>query len=172
MPALAEKIHQENQNSPPVVINLRGLATGNPATDPVNSYIYAEYLYQLGLIDDIDRDRFLQMEEDFKDLIAQEEWSEAQAVNNLELNEALIRIGCTYAYDFRQCFNDPEEDNYADYVNLDSTRLAIHVGDTPFGSQSGSVYGHLYEDIPQSVKPRVETLLEAGYAVRCAAPYR
>jgi hypothetical protein len=48
-------------------------------------------------------------------------------------------MGCPYYYDIRQCEFDPEEDNYAIYVQLEETRKAIHVGDRAFGSQAWTI---------------------------------
>ena len=69
-------------------------------------------------------------------------------------------MGCSYYLDIRQCREDPEESNYNDFVNMESTRKAIHVGDVPFGGQSGDVYNSLIEDIMKSQRFNVEFLLE------------
>ncbi len=53
-------------------------------------------------------------------------------------------MGCTYTLDFTQCYADPEEDNYADYVDLDSTRLAAHVGDIRYQAVNLSSARHLF----------------------------
>ena len=54
---------------------------------------------------------------------------------SLELSYFLGAMGCSNHLDVRNCNNPAEENNYADYVNLESTRRAIHVGDIPFGAQ-------------------------------------
>ena len=46
-----------------------------------------------------------------------------------ERHEFLGAMGCGYMYDVRQCDEDPEEENYKEYADCDTTRLAIHVGD-------------------------------------------
>ena len=69
-------------------------------------------------------------------------------------------MGCSYYLDIRQCREDPEENNYNDFVSKESTRKAIHVGDVPFGAQSGAVYNALTEDIMKSQRFNVEFLLE------------
>ncbi len=69
MPAISHKIHEENQESPEIFINLQGLAIGNGAIDPVNSYIYGDYMYQVGLVDEKDREIMLEMEADFKEAV-------------------------------------------------------------------------------------------------------
>ena len=58
---------------------------------------------------------------------------------SLELSYFLGAMGCSNHLDVRNCNNPAEENNYADYVNLESTRRAIHVGDIPFGAQVRSI---------------------------------
>ena len=55
---------------------------------------------------------------------------------SLELSYYLGNMGCSNHLDVRNCHNAAEENNYADYVNLETTRKAIHVGDIPFGDQA------------------------------------
>ena len=79
---------------------------------------------------------------------------------NAEVSYFLGKMDCNYYLDIRQCKEDPEEANYEDFVNLESTRLAAHVGDIPFGAQSGTVYNKLIADIFVSQKETIEFLLE------------
>ncbi len=51
---------------------------GNPTIDPYTATIYAEYMYQVGMIDEIDREEFLQLEDQFKEYVEQEDWLSAQ----------------------------------------------------------------------------------------------
>ena len=78
----------------------------------------------------------------------------------MELSYYLGAMGCSNHLDVRSCINAAEENNYADFVNLETTRRAIHVGDLCFGCQSGDVYNNLIPDIPKSTRPVVEYLLE------------
>ena len=41
---------------------------------------------------------------------------------NQEFGVFLNAMDCPYYYEIRQCETDPEENNYADYVTLQSTR--------------------------------------------------
>ncbi len=81
MPAISHKIHQENQESPEIFINLQGLAIGNGAIDPVNSYIYGDYMYQVGLVDEQDREIMLEMEADFKEAVEDGDYLLAREVS-------------------------------------------------------------------------------------------
>jgi vitellogenic carboxypeptidase-like protein len=51
VPAITHRIHTENQNSPAVKINLKGMAIGDGWSDPVNMLNYGDYLYNVGLLD-------------------------------------------------------------------------------------------------------------------------
>ena len=106
-----------------------------------------------------------------------------------EVNYFLSAMGCNYYLDYRQCHEDPEESNYNDFVNMDATRRvrvilyyvvkgftlttmlnnfqAIHVGDVPFGGQSGDVYSALTEDIMKSQRFNVEFLLDRYRVTIC-----
>ncbi len=55
-------------------------------------------------------------------------------------------MGCPYVYEATMCENDPEEDNYEEYIEDSETRKAIHVGDTPFGTESGLVFARMEGD--------------------------
>ncbi len=76
------------------------------------------------------------------------------------MNSFLFEMGCTYHLDWTECHESEEEGDYAEYVNLDATRMAAHVGDVPFGAQSGQVYNHLIGDFIRSERETVEALLE------------
>ncbi len=74
----------------------------------------------------------------------------------MEMSYYLDAMGCSNHLDVRECHSPAEDNNYADFVNLDSTRRAAHVGDVPFGAQSGDVYSYLIPDICQSTRPVLE----------------
>ena len=58
------------------------------------------------------------------------------------------------------CSTDPDENNYEEYIQYDDTRRAIHVGDRPFGTQSGDVYNSMIDDFMRSERENVEFLLD------------
>lgn len=69
-------------------------------------------------------------------------------------------MGCPYYYEITMCTTDPDEDNYAEYIQYDETRKAIHVGGRPFGTQSGDVYNSMIDDFMRSERANVEFLLD------------
>ena len=71
VPAIAYKIHIENQNSPKIRVNLKGLASGNGLTDPISQLGYGEVLFHLGLIVAQERSFIAQEEAESEELILQ-----------------------------------------------------------------------------------------------------
>eukprot|EP00095_Tigriopus_kingsejongensis_P005173 maker-scaffold237_size242172-snap-gene-1.30 protein:Tk05173 transcript:maker-scaffold237_size242172-snap-gene-1.30-mRNA-1 annotation:"venom serine carboxypeptidase" len=159
VPAISKRIHDENQVSD-FKINFQGLGIGNGAMSPVDSNVYGEYLYQVGLVDEIVRDELLRQEANMKQHVADEEYFQAWLSWNTEINYFLGRMGCSYTLGINQCDAYPEENNYEDFVNKETTRKAAHVGDIRFAYQSGQVYDHLRNDIFVSQKETVEFLLD------------
>ena len=70
------------------------------------------------------------------------------------------RMGCPNPYDSRLCEDDPEEYNYEEYVELPSTRKAIHVGERPFGEQRDELEWKMRNDRMASQKAELEFLLD------------
>ena len=50
---------------------------------PPDSFIYGDYLFELGLVDDVARQDLLEMEQGMKDAAASEQWREAWEVSSL-----------------------------------------------------------------------------------------
>ena len=65
VPRIAKKIHDENPNAD-LKINLAGLGIGDGFMSPQDSSIYAEYLFQAGLVGETERDDLLDYEADMK----------------------------------------------------------------------------------------------------------
>ena len=80
--------------------------------------------------------------------------------NSNEYSLITEAMGCPYLYDSRTCEYPPEEDNYAVYVQTETTRKAIHVGDLCFGCQSGDLYNNFITDLMQSQRDDVEYLMD------------
>ena len=158
VPTISKKIHDENEIEQR--INFKGLAVGNGAMAPPDCHVYGDFLYQLGLIDQNTREGCKSHEAAMKNYTANGQWTLAWLEWNAEVNLFLGEMGCNYYLDHTQCHEEYEEGNYNDYVNKESTRIAAHVGDIPFGKQSGEVYNKLIPDIMKSEKETVEFLLE------------
>lgn len=72
----------------------------------------------------------------------------------------MFKLGCSDVYDISICNEPPEDDNYEEFLNLQTTRKAIHVGNRPFGGQSSDVYYSMLDDFMRSERETLEFLLE------------
>ena len=98
--ALAYKIHQENQRSPFISINLRGFLLGTPFIDPPKQLDYGNFFYSIGIIGEKERNFFQQLEKVTLDLVRKQRWTDAFKVklfsltNNIELMCGCVSIVC------------------------------------------------------------------------------
>jgi vitellogenic carboxypeptidase-like protein len=60
---------------------LKGLAIGDGLVDPPNQIDYGDFLYQVGLLDDSDRDLVIERTELAKVAMDNEQWHQATDVN-------------------------------------------------------------------------------------------
>ncbi|XP_054156696.1 probable serine carboxypeptidase CPVL [Oppia nitens] len=164
VPAIAYKIHTEGNASN---INLKGIAIGDGLCDPATQSAYGDFLYQIALLDENQRDFFNAEENKAVDYINKEQYFEAFKIFDLLLNGDLINstsyftnsTGLTFYYNFLMGSAPEEFGYYPKYLGLESTRRAIHVGNLPF-SEGNIVEQHLLNDIMKSVKPWISTLLD------------
>lgn len=55
---------------------------------------------------------------------------------------------------------------YTQWLEKPSVRKDIHVGNLKYSDISMKVHQYLYEDMPKTIKPWLETLLDANYKVK------
>ena len=65
VPRISKKIHDENPGAD-IKINLSGLGIGDGFMSPPDSSVYAEYLFNLGLVGEKERDSLLKWEDEMK----------------------------------------------------------------------------------------------------------
>jgi len=159
VPTIARKIDSENPTAD-LKINLKGVGIGDGFMSPPDSAIYGDELYQMGLIDGTTRDECLSLEALMQNYAANGQWLQAWVTWSNNLGLANSAMGCPYYYDTRICEFPPEEDNYAIYLQYDTTRKAIHVGDLCFNCQSGAVYNSMLDDFMRSQRDDVEYLMD------------
>ncbi|CAF3843354.1 unnamed protein product [Rotaria sp. Silwood1] len=174
VPSITYKIHVENQN-PQVKtrINLKGMTIGDGVCDPVNQYQYGEFLYQIGLID--------QAQKNYVDLqtalmrynIEQKNYIEAFHLFDALMNGDLINT-TSYFYNvtgIKNYFNylttnQPEDQGYfIPFIIRPDRRKQIHVGNMSYMSQSDIVERMLLNDLLQSVAWQIATIANANYSV-------
>ena len=75
------------------------------------------------------------------------------------------KSGLTFVYNYLLQGQPDLFNYYPKFLNLPKVRKMIHVGNLKYEDVSTTVYGHLKKDIPKTVKPWIESLLETGYKV-------
>nr|CAI5869722.1 unnamed protein product [Callosobruchus analis] len=150
VPALAYTIHKNNPTASKK-INLRGIAIGNGYIDPLYQKGYAEYLYQLGLVDSTSSRAIKESEDKAVRCISNGNYSEAAKAFD-EVQEIMNNVtGNVNPYNYLQLANPQIEAAMIIYLNKSETRRAIHVGNVTFGSTK--VHDNLHEDMPKSMTP-------------------
>lgn len=169
VPAVSYAVYKNNPGAD-TVINLQGLALGNGFTDPVNQLNYADYLYQLGLID-ANAQKLLQgIQEKGVNLIDHQQWVAAFHLfdelldGDLSGHPSLFKNITGFSNYYNYLVSNDSTNDYefmGKYIQSDQVRKAIHVGTMPFnGGENPVVELNLIEDIMQSVAPWVSELLD------------
>jgi len=163
VPSLTRHIHERNQeDNDKIQINLAGMGIGDGWMSPYHNARYANFLYQVGLVDELDRDYCLAQEQTTQDLIDGGNLYQAWQSWNNEFGYFLTKMDCGYYYNIAICDFDPAEDNYEDFCNLPSTREALHVGQMPFPNP-GDVYFSMINVFMESQMDDIAFILNAGY---------
>ncbi|KAI3360949.1 hypothetical protein L3Q82_013157, partial [Scortum barcoo] len=183
VPAISYYIHKNNPTAK-VKINLMGMAIGDGLCDPelcrnemsVSYYIffpfqmlggYGEFMYQTGMIDELQKQYVVQQTDLGVKLIQQQKWIEAFQVFDSLLNGDVEpypsffqnATGCTNYFNYMTCQEPEDQEYFSQFVTLPDVRRAIHVGNLTFhdGSQ---VEKHLLQDVMKSIKPWLGVLMD------------
>lgn len=147
---------------------LTGISIGNGMCDPETMMDYSGYLYNLGLIDEIQATAMKLLSDTIVEYIKAEKYYEAL----VGMDKLIIQFG-VFSYvslyknftglDFYYNFlisSTPEDfDLYQDYVKLPEFKRALHLGNSPY--QDGkTAQKHLLLDIMKSVKPNVTVVMD------------
>lgn len=166
VPAVSYTIHTKNPQAK-LKINLKGLAIGNGLIDPQSMLKYSDYLYQIGLLDSNGRDKFKAKEQEAQNYIKQKNWKQAflifdSLLNGDQQNSTLFHDLTGFTFYFNYLHSD-EYSPYGDigrYLSYLEIRKNLHVGNLTFQDENIEVEKYLQNDVMQSVKPWVETLVE------------
>ena len=165
VPAIAYKIHSEGKASN---INLKGIAIGNGWIDPVTQVGYGPFLYQTGLIDENQRDYVINESNKAVSYINNKKYLDAWKITaEVITNEGSYlknMTGLKYHYNYMTCTISDEFFYYTKYLGLEATRRALHVGNLTY-NDGNKVFAKLTNDLMQSVKPWLTTLMDADYKV-------
>uniref|UniRef100_A0A7N0ZX43 Carboxypeptidase n=1 Tax=Kalanchoe fedtschenkoi TaxID=63787 RepID=A0A7N0ZX43_KALFE len=174
VPALASRINKGNKNKEGIHINLKGFAIGNGLTDPEHQYpAYTDFALANSLITQSDYARINEMVPECVREIQQCQTEEpacgyAYSTCN-EIFESILAIaGNINYYDIRkQCVGELCYDfsNVEKFLNLDTVREALGVGDIEFVSCSKTVYYAMLDDWMKDYEEVIPLLLEEGIKV-------
>ncbi|XP_061919041.1 probable serine carboxypeptidase CPVL [Entelurus aequoreus] len=167
VPAVSYYIHKNNPTAK-VKINFKGMAIGDGLCDPEMMLGgYGEFLYQTGMIDEIQKQYVIKQTDLGVQLIQQQQWLEAFKVFDSLLNGDMSTYpsffqnatGCTNYFNYLLCQEPEDQEYFSRFVTLPEVRRAIHVGNLEFhdGSQ---VEKHLLQDVMKSIKPWLAVLMD------------
>ncbi|XP_036438855.1 probable serine carboxypeptidase CPVL [Colossoma macropomum] len=167
VPAIGYYIHKNNPSAK-VKINFKGVAIGDGLCDPeLMMGGYADFLYQTGMVDELQR-QYVKMQTDAGiKLIQQQRWIEAFEVFDSLLNGDLVpypsffqnATGCTNYFNYMQCQEPVDQEYFSKFVTLPIVRSSIHVGNLTFNDGS-EVEKHLLQDVMKSIKPWLGVLMD------------
>ena len=80
VPAISYKIHTMNSEGDNPPMPLAGLAIGDGLCDPIRQMDYGDFLFQVGFVDEQDRDTMMNMTEKAKRDIQSQNWAQASQV--------------------------------------------------------------------------------------------
>lgn len=156
IPAFAYTIHKKNPAAD-LKINLKGMAIGDGLTDPINQFVYSQYIYEIGLIDEEQAKiiKSIEMEAIFH--ILKKQWNEA----NLELDRIMTLFqrwsGNISIYNYLE--QGKPLNNYENKIEENSIRKDIHVGSLAYYFHNDLVHDNLGLDMMQSVAGWLSELL-------------
>lgn len=143
VPAISYKIHQENQGSPAVKINLKGVIIGDGLCDPESMFpAYAPFMFNVGLLDENQRDYFAKYAALAVADIRAKNFASAFKIFDDLLNGDLTgykawfynQTGLDFYFNYLLTTQPVEFTYYNSYIIKDYVRKSIHVGDMPFNS--------------------------------------
>lgn len=152
IPALASRIHRDQ---PQPKVNLRGMAIGDGFSDPpVMVQAYADFMYQTGLVDELQRDHVANQTNTTVSLIKQKKWMEALAVWGETIDYFSKCSGLHDYFNYLRCKMPDDMSYYGKWLSLSDVRRSIHVGSLTYNDGS-KVEQYLAVDMMQSVKPQL-----------------
>lgn len=166
VPALSFAIHKNNPTAD-MKINLQGLAIGDGLCDPEHMLGYGNYLYEIGLIDDNQKAKFNEIQDEIVSDIKAEKWTDAFKVFDRLLNgdltpyKTLLFNATGFSFYFNYLYNTDNEP-YGDmnsFLESPQVRKAIHVGNLTYHTDT-KVEMIIKDDMMQSVAPWVSVLVD------------
>lgn len=141
VPAISLKIHQANQMSPKVKINLKGLIIGDGLCDPESMFpAYAPFLYNIGLLDENQQRYFATWSSIAVGYIKSKQFKQAFGIFDRLLNGDLTgykpwfynQTGLDFYFNYLLPVAPKEFAYLNTFLIQDTVRKSIHVGNKTF----------------------------------------
>jgi len=173
VPGISAYIHKKNtvnHNKGEVVIPLAGMAIGDGWIDPVNMLPgYPDMVYNMGMCDEQEKlviedycNRTVEHIKEGNMAAAFNVWDQMLNGDIWPYANYFHNITGSNDYDNFLNTNAPASfDYYAKYVNQPFVRKALHVGNTPFGTNASDCEMALVSDFMATLKPELETMLQS-----------
>ncbi|XP_022878768.1 serine carboxypeptidase-like 50 [Olea europaea var. sylvestris] len=162
LPALGYYILKKNAQLPKEKkVNLGGVAIGNGLTDPeIQVATHATNAYNLGLINEKQKNLLEKLQSDAVGLTRNGNWSEATSARTRILNTLTNMTGLATLYDFRRLI--PYQDDLVGiFLNNAEVKKALGVDENMvYEVCSDVVYAALHDDVMKSVRYMVELLVK------------
>ncbi|KAK8965744.1 Serine carboxypeptidase 3 [Platanthera guangdongensis] len=172
IPAFASRVHRGNKAKEGAHINLKGFAIGNGLTDPAIQYkAYGDYALEMGIIAESDYKRINRVYPACEKAIklcgssGKAACMASYLVCNTIFNSILNTAGNINYYDIRkQCEGSMCYDfsNMEKFLNQESVRKTLGIGDIEFVSCSPKVYEAMLTDWMRDLEVGIPALLEDG----------
>lgn len=175
IPAFAARVHQGNKEKQGIHINLKGIAIGNGLTNPEIQYkAYTDYALEMGLIGKSDFDSINKLvpgcEKAIKTCGADggSACVSSYIICNQIFNRIMGIVGDKNYYDVRkECVGNLCYDfsNMEKFLNQNSVRNALGVGNMDFVSCSSKVYSAMLMDWMRNLEVGIPALIDDGIKV-------
>ncbi|XP_071108886.1 probable serine carboxypeptidase CPVL isoform X2 [Haliotis cracherodii] len=164
VPAISYKIHVENPTAK-VKINFKGMAIGDGLCDPITMFPkYADFMFNIGVLDESERDYFQSQSDLAVKAMQEQRFGDAFKIMGKVLNNGhdayFYKVtGLDDLYNFILTEEPASFNYYGPFLARPEVRRAIHVGNLTYNDGS-AVEKHLMNDVMQSVKPWIATLMD------------
>ena len=143
------------------------MAIGDGLCDPVTMTNYGDFLFSIGLLDELDRNYFTQLQDIMVNYINQEKYEDAFRVFNQLLNGDTTTTssyfanvtGFTWYFNYLLSEGPKDLGYYNQLIEKDYIRKAIHVGNLTY-NDGKKVEQFLLKDIMKSVKPWIQEIMD------------
>ncbi|KAI4347682.1 hypothetical protein L6164_008471 [Bauhinia variegata] len=176
IPALAARVHRGNKANEGIHINLKGFAIGNGLTDPAIQYkAYTDYALDMGIIQKADYEHINKLKVPACEMAIKLCGTDGTItcmasyfVCNTIFSTIMEHAGDINYYDIRKkcegnlCY---DFSNLEKFMNQQSVRDALGVGDIDFVSCSTTVYQAMLVDWMRNLEVGIPALLEDGISL-------